>query len=60
MPDLHVKIVNRWYLVTKIFKKKKKGFEEPMMVYVRKSCLSPSNKAGDIPFVPAIPLCLKN
>jgi hypothetical protein len=30
------------------------------MVYVRKSCLSPGDKAGEIPFVPAIPLCLKN
>ncbi len=29
------------------------------MVYMRKSCLSPCNKAGEIPFVPAIPACLK-
>ncbi len=28
------------------------------MVYVRKSCLLPGSKAGEIPFVPAIPLCL--
>jgi hypothetical protein len=30
----------------------KKGFKDQTMVYVRKSCLSPSNKAGEIPFVP--------
>ncbi len=37
----------------------KKGFEERMMVYVRKSCLSFSDKAGEIPFVTTVPLYLK-
>jgi hypothetical protein len=38
----------------------KTGLEEQTMVYVRKSCLSPGDKARENPFVPAIPLCLKN
>ncbi len=32
----------------------KNGFEEQTMVYMRKSCLSPNNKAREIAFVPAI------
>jgi hypothetical protein len=35
------------------------GLEEQTRVYVRKSCLSLGDKAGEFPFVPAIPLCLK-
>jgi hypothetical protein len=37
----------------------KTEFEEQTMMYVTKSCLSPGSKAKEIPFVPALPLCLK-
>ncbi len=37
----------------------KTGFKEQTMVYVRKSCLLLGVKAGEIPFVPTIFLCLK-